>query len=129
MLAETDAWPFRPCMYVAHTELRTRDGAVPVKIRLAVALRMFAGGSYVDIAILFGIAKESVFNIMWQVVDAINNTREVGRFFFPQEVGECTRQAERWKVCTYLQPRLGYHIFAQHLWYSSDIVAPIAELV
>ena len=58
--------------HVALTEKHTRDGAVPVEIRLAVALRMFAGGSYVGIAVLFGISKESVFNIMWQVVDAIN---------------------------------------------------------
>ena len=87
--------------HIALTEKRTRDGAVPVEIRLAVALRMFAGGSEIDIAVvLFGISKESVFNIMWQVVDGIINTPEVGPFFFPQTVDECTRQAERWKVCT-----------------------------
>ena len=86
--------------HVALTEKRTRDGAVPVDIRLTVALRKFAGGSYVNIAVLLGISKESVFNIMWQVVDDINNTPEVGPFFFPQTADECTRQAERWKVCT-----------------------------
>ena len=86
--------------HVALTEKRTCDGAVPMEIRLAVALRMSAGGSYVDIAVLFGISKDSMFSIMWQVVDGINNTPEVGAFFFPQTVDECTRQAERWKVCT-----------------------------
>lgn len=77
-----------------------------MKVRLAVALRMFAGASYVDVALLFGIAKESVFHIMWEVVDAINNTPEVGAFFFPQTVEECTRQAREWevgaRVCLYI---------------------------
>ena len=69
-----------------------------MKIRLAVALRMFAGASYIDVALLFGIAKESVFHITWQVVDAINNTPTVGPFFFPQTREECTRQAKEWEV-------------------------------
>ena len=59
---------------------------------------MFAGASYIDVALLFGIAKESVFHIMWQVVDAINNTPTVGPFFFPQTREECTRQAKEWEV-------------------------------
>lgn len=71
---------------------------MPVKIRLAVALRMLAGASYLDIALLFGISKEAVFLILWEVVDAINNTPEVGSFFFPQTVGACTRQAKIWEV-------------------------------
>lgn len=69
-----------------------------MKVRLAVALRMFAGASYIDVAVLYGIAKESVFHIMWEVVDAINNTPTVGPFFFPQTVEECTRQAREWEV-------------------------------
>lgn len=67
-------------------------------IRLAVALRMFAGASYIDVAVLFGISKESVFHIMWQVVDAINNTPTVGPFFFPHTREECARQAKEWEV-------------------------------
>ena len=69
-----------------------------MKIRLAVASRMFAGASYIDVALLFGIAKESVFHIMWQVVDAINNTPTVGPFFILQIREECTRQAKEWEV-------------------------------
>ena len=63
--------------------MSTRSRAVLVIIRLAVASRMFAGASYTDVALLFGIAKGSVFHILWQVVDAINNTPTVGPFFFP----------------------------------------------
>ena len=72
---------------------------MPVKIRVAVALRMLAGASYIDVAVLFGIAKETVFHVLWQVVDAINSTPAVGPFFFPQTVDDCTRQAQLWEVC------------------------------
>jgi len=63
-----------------------------------VALRLLAGASYLDVALLFGISRESVFKILWGVVDAINNTPAVGPFFFPQTVEECTRQAKEWEV-------------------------------
>ncbi|CAB1117881.1 unnamed protein product [Ectocarpus sp. CCAP 1310/34] len=63
---------------------RYRRGAVPTKIRLAIGLRMMAGASYLDVAVLFGVSKETVFSILWQVVDAINSTAaEVGPFVFP----------------------------------------------
>ena len=74
-----------------------------MKIRLAVALRMFTGASYIDVALLFGIAKESVFHIMWQVVDAINNTPTVGPFFFPRQGRSAPgkRRSGRWvHVCS-----------------------------
>ncbi|CAB1104477.1 unnamed protein product [Ectocarpus sp. CCAP 1310/34] len=76
---------------------RYRRGAVPTKIRLAIGLRMMAGASYLDVAVLFGVSKETVFSILWQVVDAINSTAEVGPFFFPQSEDECTRQAAEWE--------------------------------
>ena len=50
---------------------------------------MLAGGSYLDIAQRFGISQSTVFTIMGKVVDAINNTPEVGPFFFPQTDEEC----------------------------------------
>ncbi|CAB1110331.1 unnamed protein product [Ectocarpus sp. CCAP 1310/34] len=76
---------------------RYQGGAVPTKIRLAIGLRMMAGASYLDVAVLFGVSKETVFSILWQVVDAINSTAEVGPFFFPQSEDECTRQAAEWE--------------------------------
>ena len=51
--------------------------------------RMPAGGSYLDIAPRFGISQSTVFTIMGKVVDAINNTPDVGPFFFPQTDEEC----------------------------------------
>ncbi|CAB1109577.1 unnamed protein product [Ectocarpus sp. CCAP 1310/34] len=50
---------------------------------------MMAGASYLDVVVLFGESKETVFSILWQVVDAINSTAEVGPFFFPQSEDEC----------------------------------------
>eukprot|EP00903_Cladosiphon_okamuranus_P005773 g5721.t1 len=76
---------------------RSRNGAVPVEIRLAVALRILAGASHLNVAILFGIALESVFHVLREVVDAINNTPEVGPSF-PQTVKECARRAKEWEV-------------------------------
>ncbi|CAB1103509.1 unnamed protein product [Ectocarpus sp. CCAP 1310/34] len=59
---------------------------------------MLAGASYLDVAVLFGIAKETVFHVLWEVVDAINNTPEVGAFFFPQTRDDCARQAKEWEA-------------------------------
>ena len=73
-----------------------------MKIWLAVALRIFAGASCIDVALLFGIAKESVFHIMWQVVDAIDNTRS-GRSFFLRQGRSAPgkRRSGRWvHVCS-----------------------------
>ena len=60
-----------------------------MEIRLAIGLRMLAGGSYLDIAPRFGISPSTVFTIMGKVVDAINNAPEFGPFFFPQTDEKC----------------------------------------
>ena len=66
-----------------------KHGAIEVEIRLAIGLRMLAGGSYLDIASKFGVSQSTVFTIMWEVVGAINNTHEVRPFFFPQTDEAC----------------------------------------
>eukprot|EP00903_Cladosiphon_okamuranus_P019433 g17868.t1 len=78
--------------------LRSKYGAISVEIRLAVALRVLAGGSYLDIGLLFGVAFQSVYQILWEVIDAINSTPSVGPFFFPQTEADCRRQADRWQA-------------------------------
>lgn len=88
------------------TGVRTPNGAVCVKTRLAVALRILAGGSYLDASAMFGIAPNTVYHILWEVVDAINATPEVGPFFFPQTVSECEQHAARFKVCDPLHDAL-----------------------
>lgn len=69
-----------------------------MEIRLAIGLRMLAGGSYLDIASRFGISHSMVYTIMWQVVDAINNCAEIGKFYFPQTEEECRPFAEAFEV-------------------------------
>ena len=49
-----------------------------------MGLRMLAVSSYLDIAPRFGVSQSTVFTITGKVVDAINNTPEVGPFFFLQ---------------------------------------------
>lgn len=80
------------------TGVRTKSGVIPVNIRLAVALRILAGASYLDVMVLFGLGQTTVFTIMWEVVDAINKTPAVGGFFFPQTEADCQLAAGRWQV-------------------------------
>lgn len=80
------------------TALRTASGAISVQIRLAVALRILAGASYLDVAVMFGLGMPTVYRILWQVIDAINDCPEVGPFLFPQDEASCLRHAEKFKV-------------------------------
>jgi len=47
---------------------------IDTETRLAVGLRFFAGGSPFDIQLVNGIGETSVYDSVWGVVDAINNT-------------------------------------------------------
>lgn len=97
-------WPPYPAsqykrkLFLAHAVLRCPDRTIPVHIRLAVALRILAGGSYLDVAALFGLATATVYDILWDVIDAINDTPAVGTFYFPQDYEACLAHAERFKV-------------------------------
>ena len=50
-----------------------RNGEIKMEIRLACALRFFAGGSYLDITISHGIGKTDVYRSVWAVVHAIKS--------------------------------------------------------
>ena len=65
---------------------------------MAVALRILAGASYLDVSVMFGLSVTTVYDILWQVVDAINNTPEVGPFVFPKTEFDCRGHAARFKV-------------------------------
>jgi hypothetical protein len=49
-----------------------RNGPIDTSVRLACALRYFAGGSAYDIACSYGIAYSEVHNSVWFVVEAVN---------------------------------------------------------
>jgi len=52
----------------------TTSGCVEPRVRLAVALRFLAGGSYLDISKLFGVSENNVYTCVWDVVLAVNET-------------------------------------------------------
>ena len=60
------------------------NGLISTQIRLACALRYFAGGSPYDIMVKYGISHTEIFRSVWSVVDAINR---VEKFFivYPKE--------------------------------------------
>ena len=54
-----------PCFHIHNGEIRS-------EICLAVALRYFTGGLYLDITISHGIGKADVYRSIWVVVHATN---------------------------------------------------------
>lgn len=48
-----------------------RGGCVPTKLKLAVTLRILAGGSYLDVALCHGVSPNHVSKIVRQTVDAL----------------------------------------------------------
>lgn len=63
-----------------------------------MALRILAGASYWDVTLMFGLSIQATYDILWQVIDAINKTPAVGAFYFPQTEDGCMRNANRFKV-------------------------------
>ena len=70
-----------------------RNGEITTEIRLACALRFFAGGSYLDITISHGIGKTDVYRSVWAVVHATNSCKEL-EFHFPMTQEQCKQVAE-----------------------------------
>jgi hypothetical protein len=60
------------------------NGKIASTVRLAIALRYFAGGSLYDIAPLFGIGRTDAFRSVWMVVEATHRTN-VFNLVFPQD--------------------------------------------
>ncbi|CAB1107545.1 unnamed protein product [Ectocarpus sp. CCAP 1310/34] len=73
------------------------NGAIAVEVRVAVALRILAGASYWDVALMFGLSVPTTYQILWSVIDAINKTPAVGAFDFPLTEEGCMRNANRFK--------------------------------
>ena len=67
----------------------TPSGPIAAELRLAICLRYLAGGSYLDIAFLFGVALRSVYRVTWEVIDAINKN-----FDFPWMIGNVINEAK-----------------------------------
>lgn len=97
-----------------------RGPSVPVDIRLAVGLRILAGGSHLDVCVVFGLPNSAAEPMVGQVVDAINSREEIGASFLPRIKALCERYAKRFEVRAHI---VYEHIYANILLtsYRSDI--------
>ena len=59
------------------------NGKIRTSVRLAIALRYFAGGSLYDLAPLYGVGRSDAFHSVWMVVEAIHRTKAFN-IVFPQ---------------------------------------------
>jgi hypothetical protein len=73
----------RPYVVVDQAMARrsTRTGEITTEMRLSIALRYFAGGSYLDIATSHGVHTTTFFSIVWSIVFAINTVEELAPSF------------------------------------------------
>ena len=55
-----------------HLNSRHGDRPIELPVRLAVALRYFAGGDPLDLKLIYCTSKQTVYRTIWQVVDSIN---------------------------------------------------------
>jgi len=53
------------------------NGTIPSSIRLSCALRYFAGGDALDLAVVHGISHSEVLKSVWLVIDAIHHTPDL----------------------------------------------------
>jgi DDE superfamily endonuclease len=68
------------------------NGLIPTSIRLSIALRYFAGGDPLDIALVHGMSHSEIFTSVWMIVDAIHQTRKLD-IIFPKSHEEQRRLA------------------------------------
>ena len=65
-----------------HWKRFVHNGSIDTSVRLAIALRFFAGGSMYDMAPLFGVGRTDAFASVWMVVEAVHRTPDL-RLVFP----------------------------------------------
>lgn len=72
------------------------NGPILPSVRLACALRYFAGGANYDIATSFGIAPSEVFESVWEVIDAIHQVPDF-KLEFPESHDKQYKIADSFK--------------------------------
>ena len=75
------------------SSFHVHNGDISSEIHLAVALRYFAGGSYLDISVSHGIGKTDVYRSVWAVVHAMNTCAPL-QLCFPMTIEECKAMAD-----------------------------------
>jgi hypothetical protein len=87
----------RPAGHNQHYQQRrgAMNGLIPTTIRLAAAIRYFAGASPYDLSVLHGMCVTEVYNSIWMVVAAINScTAPELKIEFPSDHAEQLRLAK-----------------------------------
>lgn len=73
------------------------NGRISTSVRLAVAIRYFAGGSPYDLQSVYGISHSCVHESVWFVVEAINQHKDF-HFSFPESHEEQMKIAQEFKA-------------------------------
>ncbi len=68
------------------------NGIISTSVRLGIAIRYFAGGSPYDIMVKFGVSHTSIFESVWIIVEAVNNS-SVMHIEYPSDMNEQTKIA------------------------------------
>ena len=71
-------------------------GDISNPCKLYIALRMFAGASVYDLAVIFGVHTVTIYRSLWYIVDIINNTSVIG-IKFPTSFVEQDKIAQGFK--------------------------------
>jgi hypothetical protein len=66
------------------------NGIISSSVRLAIAIRYFAGASPYDIMVKYGVSHTSVFESIWMIVEAVNELAEM-KIEYPSDV-ECQKK-------------------------------------
>ncbi|CAN0428067.1 unnamed protein product, partial [Laminaria digitata] len=78
---------------------RTASGVISVETRLAIALRLCAGASYLDLLTVYGVSTTALYACLHDVVDAIiSRQSEVGPMGFPTTPAELERLASEFQA-------------------------------
>jgi len=74
-----------PSFMILVDKLRPRlpSRGLSAELRTAMALRCLGGGTYLDICAAFGVATATMYNCLWQVIDAVNDTASLDFNFVP----------------------------------------------
>lgn len=75
------------------------NGRITLSVRLAVALRFFAGGSSYDIMCKYGICHADVYNSVSIVIDAINDTDDL-KITYPESFNDQIKIANEFEKCS-----------------------------
>jgi hypothetical protein len=82
---------------ISEIQRSAKNGKIAISVRVACAIRYFAGGSPYDLMICYGISLSSVYRCVWIVVEAINRCPGLD-IIFPSDPEEQRAMAALFKA-------------------------------